>query len=205
MTLRQVVDMAAGGELKNISTKDDVDAIIQHINLGMIELYKRFPLKVEEVMVPLVTGTDMYKMPLDFMWIVSAYGEIAIDDNTTIVSQLPINEEDNPTSINTINWNTVQVPNSVTGAYVSIMYVAAPTFLTSLNLDDDLELPPQMTEALLHYVGYRAHTAMDGNIQAENSTHYTRFEQSCKRVLDYGMFNGDDLSMYDRYSSMLWA
>lgn len=205
MTLQQVVDMAVNGELKSIAAKDDVAGIVQYINLGMIELYKRFPLKMEEHIVALQTGVETYKMPSDFMWIAAAYGEIPIDDQDTIVTQLPVNEEDNPLSVNTVSWNTLQVPQSVTGSYISIMYVAAPKYLTTSDLSKDIELPPQMIEALLHYVGYRAHASMNGNIQAENNTHYTRFEQSCKRIEDRGMFNTDDLDMTDRYSKMLWV
>ena len=43
-------------------------------------------------------------MPADFMWIVAAYGEVPIT-STDSVNALPINEEDNPLSINTVGWN----------------------------------------------------------------------------------------------------
>ena len=215
MTIKQVVKLAQAGELSNIAVKANIDAIVGYINLGLLELYKRFPISVKEHVVTLLDNTDVYTMPSDYMWLISAYGEVPEDDLTSVVNLLTINEEDNPLSINTPSWNTVQIPLSVAGAYVSLIYVAAPGVIEYVAGTDtytiggvsatEIPMPVQMVEALLHYIGYRAHAAMDGNIQAENSTHYTRFEQSCNRIKDLGMSSSDDLSMYDRYSINGWV
>lgn len=215
MTIKQVVKLAQAGELSNIAVKTNIDAIVGYINLGLLELYKRFPISVKEYIVALLDNTDVYTMPSDYMWLISAYGEVPEDDLTSVVKLLAINEEDNPLSINTPSWNTVQIPLSVAGAYVSLIYVAAPDVIEYVVETDtytvggvaatEIPMPAQMVEALLHYIGYRAHAAMDGNIQAENSTHYTRFEQSCNRIKDLGMLSSDDLSMYDRYSINGWV
>lgn len=208
MTIRQVIKLAQTGELNNIAVKKDIEAIVGYINLGLIELYKRFPLKVEETIVTLEDGKDIYDLPANYMWVVAAYGEVPADSNMAVYL-LPINEEDNPLSINTVGYNQLQIPLAIDGAYVSIIYVASPNLInydtvldkfTDDNGDEitELELPVQMVESLLHYIGYRAHAAMDGNIQAENSTHYTRFEASCNKIEQRGMYNNDDLSMKDR-------
>ena len=220
MTIKQVVKLAQAGELSNIAVKSNVDAIVGYINLGLIELYKRFPISVKEYVVELLDNVDVYTMPSDYMWLVNAYGEVPADDLTNVVNLLAINEEDNPLSINTPSWNTVQIPLSVAGGYVSLIYVAAPgiieytapvapategTYTVNGVSATEIAIPVQMIEALLHYIGYRAHAAMDGNIQAENSTHYTRFEKSCERIKELGMMTSDDLSMYDRYSINGWV
>ena len=197
MTTQTVIDMAANGELKNLAVKTDTNAILAYINLGLIELYKRFPLKVNEQIIELQDGVDTYTLPNDCMWIVAAYDEVP-EDSTAVVSVVPINEEDNPLSINTVSWNKIQVPLTINGAYISIIYVAAPDTIDSTMLGDHIDLPPQMLEALLHYVGYRAHGSVDGNVQAENNTHYQRFEASCARIEQRGMITSDDLDMYAR-------
>ena len=197
MTVQTVVDMARSGELKNIAIKSDTDAILNYINLGMIELFKRFPIKVEEYVIALQEDVDVYTLPNDCMWITAAYGEVD-EGSINAVNILPINEEDNPLSINSVSWNQVQVPMSVAGSFVSIIYAAAPATIDSGMLAEHIELPPQLVEALLHYVGYRAHGSIDGNINTENTTHYTRFEASCDRVIKMGMFTGDDTSMNGR-------
>ena len=78
---------------------------------------------------------------------------------------------------------------------ISLIYVAAPVLLTTADLSKTLPIPPQLYEALLHYIGYRAHGALDGNIQAENSTHYQRFEASCQRAKESGMYTSDSMEM----------
>jgi len=202
MTVQQIIDMAKAGELKNLVL--DTDTILAALNLGIIELYKRFPLRVEEAIVTLgnkeyykMDGTDPdVDMPTDapYMWIVRAYGEVPMDCDVS-VNELPINDEDNILSINTVNWCTIQVPASIDNETISLIYVAAPVLLTAGDLNKTLPIPPQLYEALLHYVGYRAHGALDGNIQAENSTHYQRFEASCQRAKESGMYTTDSMEM----------
>lgn len=194
--------MAKAGELKNLVL--DTDTILAALNLGIIELYKRFPLRVEEAIVTLgnkeyykMDGTDPdVDMPTDapYMWIVRAYGEVPMDCDVS-VNELPINDEDNLLSINTVNWCTIQVPAGIDNETISLIYVAAPVLLTAGDLNKTLPIPPQLYEALLHYVGYRAHGALDGNIQAENSTHYQRFEASCQRAKESGMYTTDSMEM----------
>ena len=195
--------MAKAGELKNLVL--DTDTILAALNLGIIELYKRFPLRVEEAIVSLDGNKQYYKMdgtdpdvdmPTDapYMWIVSAYGEVPTDSGVN-VNELPINDENNPLSINTVNWYTIQIPMSIDNETISLIYVAAPVLLTTADLSKTLPIPPQLYEALLHYIGYRAHGALDGNIQAENSTHYQRFEASCQRAKESGMYTSDSMEM----------
>jgi len=196
MTVNKVIDLAVKGELKKLAVKDDIDSVISFINLGMIELYKRFPLDTEEVIIELgraTTGSDpyemisntIYKLPGDMMYISAAYEEDG--------SEIPINKEDNPLSIMTISWNKIQVPVATEGAFISIIYVKEPTLLenTTEGLASDIELPVQLVEALLHYIGYRGHGSIDGNIQAENNTHYQRFEASVQRAKTLGVITTD--------------
>ena len=209
MTVQQVINMAKASELNALAVKDDDNVILEMINLGLIELYKRFPLKVDEAIITLVDGRDVYSLDgndanvqmgnTDYMSIVAAYGEVNVYDlSIGEVKELPINEEDNILSVNTVGWNSVQVPASLSGNYVSIIYTAAPKYLTIADISDSIPVPPQMVEALLHYVGYRAHSAVDGEINSENTTHYTRFEASCNRVLALGLFGQDDMYMTNR-------
>lgn len=200
MTLQDIINLARSGELSNLAVKDDNDAIIGYINLGLIELYKRFPIETDEHLITLQDAVDIYTMPSDFMWIVAAYDEVpALSDRDTM--PIPINEEDNPLSINTVSWNKIQVPVTTEGATISIIYASSPETFTISDLSESVPVPAQMVEALLHYIGYRAHGAMDGNVQAENNTHYQRFELSCRRIEDSGMFTADDMSTVNRLYS----
>lgn len=200
MTVRQIVDMAKVGELNGLPVASKEDVIVGYLNLGILELHKRFQLKLEETIITLVDGVDIYSMPSDFMWLVAAYGEVDIRSTET-VNELPVNEEDNPLSINTVGWNKIQVPVAVDGAYISIIYVASPVVYDIDHLDVVVDIPPQMIEALLAYIGYRANAAIDTGVQTEDSVYYMRFEHSCDKLREYSMFNSDDMFMSKRLST----
>ena len=203
MTIQQVIDIAKYGELSQLSVKDDITGVLTYLNLGMLELYKRFPLKIEEHIITLVEGQSIYDMPENYMWIVAAYEE-APDDTDIYVQPIPINKEDDEKSVNTIGWAQVQVPLVTTGSFISIIYVAAPSIYTDLDLAEQIAIPPQMLEPLLHYIAFKAHGTMD-NGAAEDNVHYQRFEMSCDRILAKGMFNQDDLYMTDRVNDRGFA
>ena len=204
MTVREVMDLARNGELKQVAAGQDDGTVLGFINLGLIELYKRFPLKVEELLIELQDEVEIYDLPADCMYVIAAYGEVD-EQSTDIVNILPVNEEDNPLSVNTIAWNKVQVPLSAAGSYVSIVYAAGPELIVEdgadAYLDAEVPLPMQMIEALLHYMGYRAHGSVNGAIQTETQSHYNRFEASCQRIEATGLLTSDDMSTLKRFST----
>lgn len=208
MTIQSVIDLAVSGELKSIGVKTETETIIGFINLGLIELYKRFPVKTVRYELTLIPGQKDYKLPKDCMWIVSAYevteDDVLLLDGNTIT--IPVNEEDNVYSLFSYSWDTIKIPSKfysteILGKPVTklfIEYVATPKMYTEADTSETIPIPAQMLEALLHYIGYRGHGSVNGNIQAENNTHYDRFELSCKRIEQKGMYTNSDLNMDSR-------
>jgi len=212
MTIGQVITLAQNSDLKTLSIKNEVETILGFFNLGLIELYKRFPLKVSEFIVDLQDSTSMYTMPDDYMWIVAAYREVA-EDSILPFEILPINEEDNPDSVNTASWNEIQVPMSAAGKSISIIYAAAPVYC---EYDDTATgdqrffyvdknttyytapIPPQMVEAMLEFISYKANSAYNSPGDPNANLFYQRFENSCLRIEQKGMFSTDDLDMLAR-------
>lgn len=192
MTVRQVLELAKVSELNGLGIASNDEATLGFLNMGVLELYKRFTLKVEEHIITLVDNVSIYEMPEDFMWLVSAYGEVD-KQSPMLVNVLPINEEDNPLSINTVSWNKVQVPVSSYGSYISCIYVASPYLYTVSDLDNRIDIPLQMVDPLLAYIGYRANSAIDTGVQTEDNAWYIRFENSCTRVRTEGMMNSNDM------------
>ena len=197
MTVKQVIDLAKASELTGLPVASKDETVLGFINLGVLELYKRFTLSVEEWIIALEDGQSYYTAPEDFMWIIAAYGEVGMD-SVQEVNVLPVNEEDNPLSINTVGWNKVQVPLSVTGAYVSIIYAATPEVYSVTDMDKTVNIPPQMIEALLAYIGWRANSTIDTGIQTEDTVWYNRFESSCSRLEIKGFINANDMVMTNR-------
>lgn len=197
MTVKQVIDLAKASELTGLPVASKDETVLGFINLGVLELYKRFTLSVEEWIIALEDGQSYYTAPEDFMWIIAAYGEVGMD-SVQEVNVLPVNEEDNPLSINTVGWNKVQVPLSVTGAYVSIIYAATPEVYNIADMNKTVNIPPQMVEALLAYIGWRANSTIDTGIQTEDTVWYNRFESSCSRLEVKGFINANDVVMTNR-------
>jgi hypothetical protein len=211
MTLSQVIDLAKNGELRNLGINLKTDIVLGYLNLGLIELHKRFPLSTQEVIITIGSdGTEInpytmisntiYKMPSDYLYLISAYDEVP-DGQTEefIVRNLPINEEDNVLSVNTINWNEIQLPLATVGANVSLIYSAAPIYYTEEDLTDTIELPLLFIETLLLYIAYKGYGSMD-TASPDNNVYYQMFEKSCNDLRTYGAITSDDMSMRLRIS-----
>jgi len=205
MKVQEVVDIARYSELANVAVKDNTAAILSFLNLGMIELYTRFPIKTEEHIIDLRENTTMYEMPANFMYALSAYGEVP-EDAADLVRPVAINEEDDPYSIFFPDWNTVQVPAVANGSYISIIYVAKPVTYTAEDMDVEIELPNTLVDALVSYIGYRAHMGIRGDAQSDNNAHWLRFDRSCKKARELGVaFPVDSLKMSERINDRGFA
>ena len=84
---------------------------------------------------------------------------------------------------NILSYNTILF-NKPIDENVLVVYKASPEWVRDLT--DEVEIPMEMLESLLHYIGYRAHGSVEGNVQAENNTHYMRFDKSCANLKDLG-------------------
>ena len=192
MTIAHVIAQARSGELSNLSeTGFNDDKIMLYISLGLIELYKRFNLSTGEALLTISEGKAFYRLDgtdsdvvLEgpYMYLIGAFDE---DGN-----ELALNNEDDPFSVLTPRFNVVQIPYPIAGKVLSLMYGQEPPIITQTT--DILPIPLTLLEALLHYIGYRGHGAINGNIQAENNTHYQRFEASVNRARTLGVINQDD-------------
>jgi hypothetical protein len=215
MTVDQVIALAKAGELKSMAVKEDIDAMMGYLNMGLIELYKRFPIATEEVILTL--GSDgtvdypynmisdtIYEMPSDFMYLIAAYDEVP-ETSGELVAEIPINEESNPLSVNMISWNRVQIPLTVTGAHLSLIYASSPSFMTAADLGAALPIPVQLVEPLLLYMAYKGHSSIMSTPQNEDAVYLARFETSCERVKQLGIFTGDDVSMARRIATRGFA
>ena len=201
MTAQDVINLAKNAELKQLAVRDDDLAVLGYLNLGLLELYKRFPLAEAEAIITLRDGKTQYKLDgtdpdvsmevgKELLVIAGVYTTIK-EGNETWIVELTINDEDDYTGVDTPSFNIIEIPAVKTGAIISVIYRVAPKFLTALT--DVLPLPPQLLEALLNYIGYRGHGAVNGSLNAEDQSHYVRFNNSCNRVLADGLITTEDL------------
>lgn len=216
MTAQQIIDLAKNGELKNTAVKDDTFAILGYINLGLLELYKRFLLDTKEVIItlgrdgtaldPYVRVNDtIYQMPSDFLYLVAAYDEVP-KNSLTKVAPIQINNENNIMGINMVSWNKVQIPFFVLDAHISLIYAVSPHYFTADDLDMELPMPMQLLESLLAYIGYRAFSSISPNPQVDVSNqYYAKFEASCEVVKQFGIYTAEDMDMKNKFTARGFA
>ena len=216
MTLQQVIDLAKTGELKNTAVKEDTAAILGYINLGLLELYKRFVLDTAEVIITMgKTGTvedpyvmindNTYQMPPDFLYLLAAYDELPKNSLATI-APIQINNERNPLGVNMISWNKIQIPVYVYDAHISLIYVPSPRYFTITELNEELPMPVQLVESLLAYIGYRAFASVSANPQGDvGNVYYARFEASCETVKQFGIYTAEDMDMKSKFNARGFA
>lgn len=198
MVVQDVVDLARYSELNSIAIKNDDVAIVSFINMGMVELYKRFALKTEEYIVALEEGQTIYALPTDFMFAMGAFKEVEIG-SIRRNEDVAINDEDEPYSIFFPNHRQVQIPDVIDGAFISIIYVAKPERYSATALDAELDLPEVLVDCLLHYIGYRGHLGVRSDGQSENNAHFARFERSVAKAKELGVCpSTDSYRMIDR-------
>lgn len=208
MIIKDVVTTAKLTELQGVAVKDNIDAIVAFMNLGMLELYTRFPLSVKEHLIELNTNVLYYDMPSDFMYATAAYGEAAESSSDQSVV-IPINDESDPYSIFFIDWNTVQVPSPETGSFIALLYGAKPAPITVSQAEDgvtELALPDSLVDALLSYLGYRAHLGVKSDSKSENNAQWLRFDRNCKKAIELGVaFPSDTMNMTGRITDRGFA
>ena len=207
MKLSFLLEQARGGELAVFSDKDKTDKIIvSYINMALIALYNRFQLSTEEAIITLQTAPARTIYTLDSTDAAVKVGNAAMSDDDVMSildafdesgRHVPINDENSPFSIYTVSYNQVQIPLLENGTYISIIYRKNPTLVTysetnGITDEKTVDIPLQLLEPMLHYIGYRAHGSVNGNANTENSAHYMRFEESCRRVVELGILTADD-------------
>ena len=182
MNVQQVIDFARATELKNLSAQNyDDTTIIAYINLGMMELHRRFNVRVGVEVIQTVSTIPVYNMRnADIIQILSVHN--ALDE--LLAPQAYIGDEDY--DIKYINYNTILL-NKAKDEELVIVYKASSLFIAELT--DEVGVPPVLIEALLSYIGYKAHGAKDPG--AENSPYFNKFNAVCAGIIRDG-FGTDD-------------
>lgn len=180
MLVSEVIEYAKNSELKQLSSKDDNSVVMSYIRLGIIELYKRFNLSIKVEVVRTKPDIKVYDLRQgDVNTVLQIYDsegkklefKRVSGDDLYNITQLT------PTSF------LFKTPKEED---ILFLYKASPTLPTSV--EDSLELPYDMLEALLNYVGHKGQASMNkqSNIQAPTVNYYNLFEKSCYELEQRG-------------------
>jgi len=177
MLVEEVVTLAQHSELNGVAIKTDVPAILSFINLGMIELYKRFTLNTKELVLEVSENSLSIPVPQDFMYPERVYEWVVVNNEKKQI-EIPINEHYKFEGINFSNYKVISLSPALVGKTIYILYNIKPDKYSIASLTTEIDLPDSLVDCLLHYIGYRGHLGVKSDAQSENNTHYLRFERS---------------------------
>ncbi len=199
----------------------DYPRIISTINMGLVELFTRFPLKNRSLIlqmystitdyilhtdntVSIGTNPTLYILDStnlftnDILRISSVYNDADLDTNGDIVlnTELPLNNEFNIKTLKTPTPTTLKVykPNDLDK--LTVNYRATPTLLDTggVDLAVYIDLPMQYLEALLVYVAFRLNIPKNSEEGANSqfSAYNPKFEALIISLTNSGLINKDE-------------
>lgn len=222
MFLSEIFEQLTQGELQQLAMSGvdnigiqtcDYPKILPHINLGLIELYKRFPLKKSEVVLQQYDHIQLYELNSRFAetntestetykYIKDSVYYPFKDDVLRIEKvfnedgqELFLNDYTQHWSMFTPSYNVLQVPWPEKENSVIVHYRAshAKIELDGLNPETtEVHIPPGFLEPLLLYVGGRAFSSLNSDQDAEGNNYLAKFEASCKKIEDLNLMNTND-------------
>ncbi|MGL5153866.1 MAG: hypothetical protein ACRC9H_02910 [Aeromonas veronii] len=216
LTLGELKQLSIGGyeEFKAIQVADYPE-VVNHVNLGLMNLYTRFPLLEKELVIRTKAMKQLYLLSSlydEYSGNAEWYIQGKFDDDIVRVNaayvgntELAINDENSPFSIYLPSYNSVQIPFSTGEEEVSIIYRAKPEEVT-LDLECEIPIPDVLTEALLVYVEYRIRKSMGGESSIALSNQALQmYEMMCAEVERKNLLNNADNSTCIRARERGWV
>ena len=207
MKVSDVIATARSCELSNLSTSSFTDSrIIQFINLGIIELSKRFVISTKAEKIKTSVYTSMYTLRSP-----DVIGILEIYDKTgrALVSQVLSDDEDydyklinNTTFLykHKTDYRATEEVNPITGIEIlqytkepdnELMVVYSAVADLVVNATDELTIPLVFIDPLVAYIGYKASHSITQPQSGggENLVSLNKFEASC-RLLENSVYVG---------------
>ena len=204
LTYGELSQLSIGGGALGHIDPANYDNVIAHVNLGLIALYKRFPLKEGQASFLLEAGRITYPMDSmgDVTFIEGETGDFADDIikiegvQTLAGAVLGLNDASDPYSCYTPTMTTLRVPGTIASQDASLpSHLKTPSLTVAYRAKHPLiaksgssfnpsrvevELPWSHLEALLLFVASRLHNpvGMTNEFHAGNS-YYAKYEKAC--------------------------
>lgn len=184
-------DLSNLGVTKNLVSTDTAKAqeaenqLISYINLGLIELYKKFNISTKAEIVVTNSMVSTYQLRNNnIAKILNVYDSSGYE----LKFQEMVYEDDY--DIKEVGYLTYLLKNPK-DEELAFVYKAMPE--TVYNPSDEVVLPKVMLEAMVNYIGQRAYAAIGGNRQQDQQLYFNKFTESCKILENEGFFKGNDL------------
>ena len=204
MLLSFIIDAVKYGELQNVYTEEKLPQLISFINLGLIQIYSKLPIIEKQVTIQEYPQISLYKLSsmyarhnhlskVKHKYILDTPDNPFTDDVLFITGicdengfAIPLNDEHHRRSIFISSYDTIQIPNADENEAVFVIYRAKPRCINpeTENLNQEIELPDYLLEALTAFVGFKAHQAIGSQESlAASQAFYQRFTELINQAI----------------------
>ena len=220
MLLSDLFDQLTVGELSQLSLSgiDDIGIsscnyikVVPHIQLGLTELYKRFPINMQEVVVQQYDHIQTYELNSkyaetnqesttqtkyikDSVFVPFVNNVLRIESiHDEIGRELFLNDSEKYWAIHTSAYNKIHVPLPEQENAMFVTYRADHDRIPIIGLvpqETEIHVPPGLLEALLFYVAGRVYSNLDSDGSGNNFI--AKFEASCMKAEELSLINRDN-------------
>lgn len=203
-------DLAIGYQVDETPLNHEYGKLVRHIDMGLLELHKRFPLRVREATLQQYSSINSYELhdryaitnnssiePIKYL-LDSSHNKFVNSDFLAIDclidssgNRIIKNDRSEATSMYTTGFSTIKVNAPTDDTTFSVQYRASHGNLDA-SLDPgevDVLFPYSHLEALLYYI---AHRVLVSTHMEESNNYLMKFEQSCLRLTELNLRNEDN-------------
>ena len=219
--LKDIFDLLATGELSNIKLnkmasgeigEEDYPAIVGHINLGLMELYKRFNLRQAYLNLHILPGTDTYYLRPSKVSLVENMDDrtyiergAGCDDDFAVLKVVQVYNADGVLQklndmraalrIISVTQDTLHIAPIESAEVLTLMYQTSPV---KIVIEDDfdpeetfIDIPQAIIEPLLYYVASRVFQPIGANSSTpdadKSAVYMNQYEMACAKIGQYGL------------------
>lgn len=176
-----------------LEVTEALNKLYVHINQALTELNKRFHLFIDSELINTVPEVNIYTLHnSNLIKVVEVYDQ----DGKALKFPSVINDDEY--DIKEINYNTFMIPDPVEEG-ITFVYLISMDKITSLN--DEVDLPEVMLEAIVKYVVFKLYGSLGGANKQDSGMYYQLFEKLCLDLESIGFGKNVDVlskNIYDR-------
>ena len=177
MLVQDIIDLAKI-KLQNLTVAKNDSALIKFTFLGVSELYRRFNLSIKTENIIINEHLALYELRnSDVSMLLGVY-----DKNGKELAQTDVYDSQSY-DYKMVNYRSFLLRKPFNGILYTI-YKASPIVFKDLN--DEIDLPDAMIDALLCYVSYMSHTTINRDNINESNVYQQRFDAACRELESQG-------------------
>jgi hypothetical protein len=196
MNLGELFEQLSHGELSTVALggmndgfgirEEDYEKVVSHVNYALLELHKKFQLKVVTVELPIEAGSHTYLLDADMLNIISI-----ADQDGFPYSLNRINASYPEYNVSTDNTGfTYNNTENVAGTF-KVTYKASITKIDPIGLvpeDVELDIHPGALQPLLNLIASRVYASLP-SLEGVNKSaeYYSKYLNDCQNIQMYGL------------------